>query len=299
MTKSIRKITKMIEYHLQGLSVRDIAKKVRVSKTTVQTYITKYRNNELLQLNLFSEENLKKKIYAPVSSQSRQKFYRPQEHYTYHINQEPKQVEQYYLENNQEYKLRERENQKDEQARKSDQEFREKLHQLEMKFYSMRQETERQKQQKISDFLQKLNQDKLKFKNEQSKKAAESYKKIKVRVQNLEKENLINERQKQKLIESIPTLVQESMKKKEDLRKASEEKTQMEEQHLENVSIQEKQVNLETSREADYSGLLLGLTLGGIQTVCKVIRFHFSQNSNVSINSTEYWRKFSKYLQSR
>ena len=274
----------MIEYHLQGLSVRDIAKKVRVSKNTVQTYITKYRNNELLQLNLFSEENLKKKIHTPVSSQSRQKFYRPQEH----INQESKQVEQYCIENNQEYKPRE--HKKDEQARKSVQEFREQLHQLEMKFYSSRQETELQK---TSDFLQKHDQDKLKFRNEQFKKASESDKKIMARIRDLEEK----EQHNQQLIDSIPRLVRKEMNKFQVLQQAREDEIQRDkDEHLESTFTQLKQAEENINTESDYSDILKGFVYGGIPVVCKSIRFHLSQDNNIPINSPEYWIRLSKYL---
>ena len=280
----------MIEYHLQGLSVRDIAKKVRVSKTTVQTYITKYRNNELLQLNLFSEENLKKKIHTSVSSQSRQKFYRPQEHHTYNINQKPKQIEPYYLENNQEYKLRERENQKDEQARKSNQEAQEKLHQLKMKSYLMQQETEQQKQQKTSDFLQKLDQDKIKFKNEQSKKAIESYEKTMARIRDIEEHN-------QQLIDYIPMLVRKEMNKFQVLQQAREDEIQRDkDEHLESTFPQLKQAEVNVNTESDYSDILEGFVYGGIPVICKSIRFHLSQDNNIPISSPEYWIRLSKYL---
>lgn len=284
----------MIEYHLQGLSVRDIAKKVRVSKNTVQTYITKYRNNELLQLNLFSEENLKKKIRTPMSSQSRQKFYRPQEHHTYHINQEPKKVEQYYLGNNQEYKLREREKEKDEQARKSD---REKLYQLKMKSYLMRQETERQKQQKTSDFRQKLDQDKLEFRNEQFKKKVESNKKIMARIRDLEEKSLKKEQHNQQLIDSIPKLVRKEMNKFQVLQQACEYEIQRDkDEHLESTFPQSKQAKENVNTESDYSDILERFVYDVIPVACKSIRFHLSQDNNIPINSPEYWIRLSKYL---
>lgn len=83
------KINEIIKYHNIGLSVRKIAKKIGISKTTVQKYITKYHNNELSQLTIFPEKKIYSMIPIIASHQQRQEFIQLQEHHDSNFLEDP------------------------------------------------------------------------------------------------------------------------------------------------------------------------------------------------------------------
>ncbi|PNX49255.1 MAG: hypothetical protein BV457_02180 [Thermoplasmata archaeon M9B1D] len=64
MTLSIKQINSITELHQQGLSIRQIAKKTKKDKNTVNKYINKFKYNKLPQLSLFLDEKLKQKNHV-------------------------------------------------------------------------------------------------------------------------------------------------------------------------------------------------------------------------------------------
>lgn len=275
-----RKINKVHALHKLGYSVRKIAGELNCSPTTVQKYNLEDRNYEIPLSNLFPEENLIKKTYAPASSQPSREPYYLQPTQDHSVIEDPWRSRKQYLEEV-EYLRRSEEDKRIEQDRKFIQESLEKLHQLRMEFYSTKQENKRKN---------------LNITNKPVGISDESYKKLDADIQEVKEELRKKAQEEQQLINSIPRLIKVESEKAQVHQKAQEDEIQKSEDQHKSVLMPLKQAEENESTESDYSGILEGIVLGGISGLCKIIDSYRSTDSKGSMNQSEHWRRSNKYL---
>jgi len=273
MQLNIEKINKIIEDHHTGLSVRKIAKKIGISKTTAQKYISKYRNDELSQMVFFPEENKNTTIPSPVSFKKRQLVYVPHEYHDSYFFGYPLSPIQY---------RQEQEKNEEEQRRKS---YQEELHQLQMKLISDEGERKKKEFKQNLAFLDKIIQNNRKHYKEMNENKN-------TKMQKLE-ENIYKKTQERKqAIDSIPLSVREEMKKfqarKNVIQRDNDQK------HPKFTVL--KRAEEEISIGSVYSDVLGDVILSVLPVISKIINFYQSPESNIPLNSPEHWYRFSKYM---
>jgi len=282
MTISPNKINKIIELHNIGFSVRKIEKEVRISKTTVQKYISKFHNNEVSQMIIFPEKNYYMMAPPPVPHQQRQVFIQPQEPYGSYFLEYPLFLKQYPGELLEEYIIREREKEKEEQRKKLYQEEQEKSHQSIMKSISEEENRKRKENKENLAFLDKIIQDNRKFYKEMNKNKLESDKKS---------------QEKQLFIKSPPVIVREEMTKAPLLKQAPKNVIQRDnDQNHKPMFTILKPAGEELNTESNYSDVLGDVILAVLPVISNIIKFYQSPDSNIPLNSPEHWYRFSKYM---
>jgi len=249
MVLSNKKINKIIDFHKSGISIRHIAKKLRISKTTVHSYINKQKNNELIKLNLPLGENLKQKIHVSKPRQPNRESYFPQsipQHYP--VIEDPWPSREQYLEEV-EYLRRREEDKQIEQNKKFDQETQEKMHQIEMEIYSTKQQENKRKSLNII--------------NKIILRADESHKKFDADIREVKEELRKKTQEDQQVVDSIPRLV------KVNLKKAQEDEIQKSEDQHKPISVSLRQVEGNETIVSDHSGILLESISAGFIGFCE------------------------------
>ncbi len=277
MHLNLNKINKIIECYYADLSVRQIAKKIGISKTTVQKYITKYRNNELSQIVFFPEGNNKTTIPSPVSLKKRQLVFVPHEHHDSCYSGYPLSPIQY---------RREQEKNEEEQRRRLHQE---ELHQLKMK--AIFDEGERKKKEFEQNFayFDKIIQNNRKLYKEMNENN-------KTKMQKLEKYVYSKAQEGKQAFNSIPRLVIEEMKKSQADQEARNKIIQRDNNQNYPKFTVLKKADEQISKESDYSDVLGDVILGAIPVICNIRDFYQSPDSNIPMDSPEHWYRFCKYV---
>ena len=307
MTLSNKEFEKIIRYYNNGFSIRQIAKKIKRDKNTINKYIKVHRKQQVQPLEIFQHKFFMERPPVFTSSQ------------TWNIIPIQKLSES--------YRRREQAAQK-RQFEDKHLEFNMKLFQLEMKMDALELQTKKHQHRQQMDKITKENLRLINIQNEQHRKQMDFHEKISEKVEYLNKLIFKQNQEVQKMVDNIPMLFVEEMKKIYALERDNEnitpnpihEETKNNNtfiqtdnqinirnyQNLSNISMEKKKNDLETEKETQNGETEKPLDVVYQILITELVKFfvnyrnfQYSTYSKVPKNTPEYWYNLCEFIKNK
>ena len=270
---------------------RKIARKCKVSKSTVLKYIKKYCLGQLC-LPL-TNSNRKQKLEYQYFSSSQRNPILPQldPHHDYHPRQDSTYLGQPYSELNQDNQQMKQETEKEEERRQSDKEFRQSLYQLIQEYSKVQEQNYQKKKQQARSLIQQIEENKRKSDFDQFMKNCEYHNKCISEIRNYRGEK-VNRTDDDKTINNVVIKAKNKENVNDNLICPTKQ-----EKHIKSTFTSLKSVQKETTIESkNWTPIIMGLIQGGVPTLFKIFKFHLELEKNPPKTLIEYLKRYSKYF---